>query len=49
MAEKIVQLIPWQEVQIIAELDFGTGTLTHFIELNRTEGSKVFLFNGIET
>ncbi|ULO04741.1 methyltransferase domain-containing protein [Paenibacillus sp. 19GGS1-52] len=44
LAEKIIQIIPWHEVQTVAELGAGTGALTRFIELNRAESSKLFLF-----
>lgn len=44
LARKMVEQVPWHEVDTIAEVGSGTGAITKDIQLHLFEKTKVFLF-----
>ena len=44
LCKKMVQSVPWDHVQNVAELGCGTGALTRYIQQARKPGTKVLLF-----
>ncbi|MEF3306380.1 class I SAM-dependent methyltransferase [Paenibacillus sp. GYB003] len=44
LAKKMIQQVPWQRVQAVAELGAGTGAITKYIAAAKRDKTRVLLF-----
>lgn len=44
LAQKMVEAVPWSEVESLAELGSGTGAITKYIQKEKNQRSKIILF-----